>query len=65
MAKFRIEHDRDACIGCGACANLCPDNWEMAPDGKSRAKKTDLDGLGCNQSAADSCPVQCIKVIKQ
>ncbi|MBU2561722.1 MAG: ferredoxin [Nanoarchaeota archaeon] len=65
MAKFRIEHDRDTCIGCGACANICPDNWAMEPDGKSKPKKTDIDSLGCNQSAADSCPVQCIRVIKQ
>ena len=62
MAKFKIVHDRDACIGCGACT-AC-DNWEMADDGKSRPKKTELDELGCNQDAADGCPVQCIKIEK-
>ena len=63
MAKFKIVHERDKCIGCGACVNVCPDNWQMAKDGKSKPKKTDIDEPGCNQSAADSCPVQCIHVV--
>ncbi len=65
MAKVRIEQDHEACIGCGACANICPDNWEMGDDGKSSPKKTELDEVGCNQSAADACPVQCIRVIRE
>ena len=63
MAKFKIEQDRDACIGCGACVSVCPDNWEMKGD-KSHPKKTELDEVGCNQEAADVCPVQCIKIVK-
>lgn len=39
MAKFRIVHERDRCIGCGACASACPDNWKMEDDGKSSPKK--------------------------
>ena len=62
MAKFKIVHDRDGCIGCGACASVCPDNWEMADDGKSKPKKTELDEIGCNQQAADACPVSVIKI---
>jgi ferredoxin len=64
MAKFKITHERDVCIGCGACVAICPSNWEMASDGKSKPKKTDLDDIGCNQEAADSCPVQCIHIEK-
>ena len=64
MAKFKIVHERDLCIGCGACAAACPGNWEMAKDGKSRPKKTELDEIGCNQDAADGCPVQCIHIEK-
>ena len=63
MAKFKIEQDIDACIGCGACASVCPDNWEMKGD-KSHPKKKVLDDIGCNQEAADVCPVQCIKIKK-
>ncbi|MFH0836236.1 MAG: ferredoxin [Candidatus Micrarchaeota archaeon] len=58
----KIVHDRDACIGCGACASVC-DNWQMEDDGKSKPKKTDLgDDVGCNREAADVCPVSCIKI---
>ena len=65
MAKIRIEQDREKCIGCGACVNMCPENWEMKDDGKSAPKQTELGDMGCNQTAADACPVQCIKVIKE
>jgi ferredoxin len=61
MAKIKIIHDVEACIGCGACAAICPDNWEMKGS-KSKPKKTELNDLGCNQQAADACPVQCIKI---
>jgi len=63
MAKFKIEQDRNVCIGCGACAAVCPDNWEMKGD-KSHPKKTELNEIGCNKEAADVCPVQCIKIKK-
>jgi len=63
MAKFKIEQDRNVCIGSGACASVCPENWEMKGD-KAHPKKTELNGIGCNQEAADVCPVQCIKVKK-
>lgn len=62
MAGFKIVFEREKCIGCGNCAALCPENWEMAADGKSRAKTTELAALGCNKEAAENCPVKCIKV---
>ena len=33
--KYKIEHDRDICIGCSACASVCPKYWYMESDGKS------------------------------
>lgn len=63
MPKIKIEHDRPNCIGCGACASVCPDNWGMEKDGKSKPKKTDLTELGCNMDAAEACPVNVIHVI--
>lgn len=64
MAKFKVEFNRDCCMGCGSCSAVCPENWEMKDDGKSTPKKTELEELGSNQDAADSCPGQCIKIVK-
>lgn len=59
---YVIKHDRDECIECGACASICPENWEMAEDGKSKPKKTKLKDIECNQEAADACPAGCIHI---
>lgn len=73
MAK--IIQEREKCIGCGSCAALCPKYWKMNEDGKSdllnsqKNIKTgnyelELRKIICNQEAADSCPVQCVKIEK-
>ena len=69
MAKFKIVHDREECIGCGSCAAACPKFWEMDPDGKSKligSKGNALEigekDLKCNKEAAESCPVNVIHI---
>ncbi len=78
VEKYKIVHDREACIGCGACASVCPSSWEMNSDGKSdliNAKKNEeglevlgsvneplTNGFNCNNEAAESCPVNCIHI---
>ncbi len=73
MAKFKIEHDRPNCIGCGACAAVAPSYWEMVDDGKSSIKdckkvgdkeEKDIDekDLAANKEAAESCPVNVIHI---
>ncbi len=73
MSKIILE--RKECIGCGSCVALCPKYFELSGDGKvsvvnaGRDEKTGDDELEvkkveCGQEAADSCPVQCIKIIK-
>jgi len=63
MAKFKVEVIKEDCIGCGACAAACPDNFEMEGD-KAVVKKAMIDEIGCSQDAADGCPVSCIKITK-
>ncbi|MGQ4913757.1 MAG: ferredoxin [Candidatus Asgardarchaeia archaeon] len=63
MAKYKIVHDREECVGDGICATLCPDNWEMAEDGFADPLTVELDDLGCNMDAAENCPTQCIHII--
>lgn len=67
MAKekqYEIVQERTKCIGCGACVATCPDNWEMAKDGKSKPKKKIISQkeFGCNKAAADICPVSIIHI---
>jgi len=63
MGKYKIIFNKEACIGCGACVAICPENWEMKGD-KASPKKIELESLGCNQKAADACPVTAIKIKK-
>jgi len=57
---MKIEFEKEKCIGCGACAAVCSDNWEI-DDGKAHPKSLDSDAE-CNKEAANACPVQCIHV---
>lgn len=65
MPKFTIKQDRANCIGCGACAAVCPANWLMKPDGKSAPKETEINDLGCNMAAAQGCPVKVIHIFEE
>ncbi len=29
MAKYKLQHNKPECIGCGACAAVAPDFWVM------------------------------------
>lgn len=58
---MKIKQEHKKCIGCGACVAVCPGNWEMSKDGKSKPKKTTSD-LECNKQAAIGCPVKCISI---
>lgn len=65
MAKYRIEFERDKCIGAMSCVEECPENWEIKEDGKSecRVKEIGEEQLECNMEAAKACPVNVIHII--
>lgn len=52
--------DKEKCIGCGSCAALCPEVFEMKGD-KAIVKADSTDKL-CAKEAADACPIQAIKI---
>ena len=68
---YKIKHDKDACIGCGACVSMNPDVWEMDSDGKAKLKNSENDELEIsdeafekNKQIADICPVNAIHIFK-
>jgi ferredoxin len=59
------------CIGCGSCAAVCSDFFEMGDDGKSHLKGgkksgekevLEIEQDGCAKEAAESCPAGVISV---
>ncbi|MEK6843092.1 MAG: ferredoxin [Candidatus Micrarchaeota archaeon] len=73
MAKFKIEYDRDGCIGAAVCEAVCPKHWKMADDGKvNLLESTKQEGeevyikdieeadFESMKVAADGCPVKVI-----
>lgn len=78
MGKFRVELDKNACQGFGACVELCPRFFRFSDvDGKSSvegAKKVmkenevvaetlDLEELECVREAAEACPFNAIHIV--
>ena len=60
---MKVKVDRDKCLGCAMCLNLCPEVFEFK-DGKSQVKKgIDLEKYKkCIQQAAQNCPARAIKI---
>jgi len=62
MAKT-VKLDVDECIGCGNCAEICPEVFGLNEDeGKAYVSKEDGGDLECAGEAAAACPVSCITI---
>ena len=60
MAKYKIEIDRDLCVGDGACCNEAPQTYEM--DDENIAIVTNPEGNTPEEimNGAQSCPVDAV-----
>jgi ferredoxin len=57
-----VNVDKKLCIGCGLCASVCEEVFEMK-DGKSYVKKgKEKSKSNCIKEASDQCPVNAIKI---
>lgn len=72
---MKIIHERKKCIGCGACAAVCPKYWEITEDGLSKLKggktnpktgndELEIKNVDCNKEVAEACPIQIVKISK-
>jgi len=64
--KYKIEFDREGCIGAAACCAVAPEQWVMQQDGKPNLAHDEIgdDRLKENIEAAEVCPVRVI-IIKE
>ena len=74
--KYKIEYDREACIGIAACVAVDPENWVMVDDNKADlkdsrqdtktkffVKEIDESELKKWMDAAESCSVNVIHIV--
>ena len=56
--------DKDTCIGCGLCPEVCPEIFKMDDDGKAVASQGEVteDLVSSAKEAEDQCPVSAITV---
>lgn len=57
--------DPDTCIGCELCPTICPEVFKMGDDGLAHtiANPVPESVEDTAREAAESCPVQAIKII--
>lgn len=61
---MKAEGDPDSCAECGLCADICPEVFEMADNGKA-VTKVDSVPPGAEENyreAADQCPGSAIEI---
>jgi len=61
---MKVSLDKELCLGCGLCVEVCPEVFEMDDDNKAQAKVDPVppEAEGSCREAADQCPELAIKI---
>jgi ferredoxin len=60
---MKVIVNKDSCIGCGACAAVCPDVFDLGEEGFAVTKVGEVadDKKDAVNEAKDGCPVAAIE----
>lgn len=60
---MKVTVDQEACVGCGACVDICPDVFKMEGDKVvSSVQELSDETVKCAKEAEDTCPVDAILI---
>lgn len=69
---FKVEIDKEGCIGCGTCVGLCGEVFELGDEGKAHIIEDYRSGgsfegevpedMDCVHTAEENCPTDAILV---
>lgn len=64
---MKVKVNKEACIGCGACAAICDAIFEIDDEGLSKVKKEEVkeDEKQAVIDSAESCPTGAIEVTEE
>jgi ferredoxin len=61
---YRIEIDREACMGSGVCTVLAPQTFDIDDESKSIVADPAGNALDRIEAAADGCPTRAVQIVR-
>ncbi len=62
---MNVEINKEKCIGCGLCSNLCPEVFKMDESKATVKDEANLEeNQNCIEEAVNSCPTSAININK-